>query len=319
MKIMMMLSVVVLALAMVFAEDDEFLVKPAAVNVPTAESMQTKKAQQAKTAQPKEKLRKCFKCLGKGKQTVNVREACERCEGTGYIEVEVELKDTVNARHYYQSSYRTTRKVQTKKPCPQCKHRGMIPVKKEVDCPKCKGTGMLTKDGKPASTDSPDDEKIASEEETEEEAQTRSKEKTMSLADRIRAGNQVRLGASEITVATDRGWAEFDFKSNGGKFTVRNKETEFVTRWSSCDADAVYAYKDNVEMVGYKAGQRQIPYSKDDFETFDWSHRSVIAHVGDVIVFMNHDGRFLAAKVMRVSSRERGADADSLHIEFRIY
>ena len=57
-------------------------------------------------------------------------------------------------------------------------------------------------------------------------------------------------------------------QANGGKFTVRNKETEFVTRWSSCGADAVYAYKDNVEMVGYKAGQRQIPYSKDDFETF---------------------------------------------------
>lgn len=319
MKIMMLLSVAALASAMAFAEEDEFLIKPTAVNVPTAESVQTKKTQQTKAARPKEKLLKCYKCLGKGKQTVNVREACERCEGTGYIEVEVELKDTINGTYIYHANPRVTRKVQTKKPCPQCKRRGMIPVKKEVDCPKCKGTGMLTKDGKPASADPEGDEKIASEEETEEEAQTRPKEKTMSLADRIRAGNQMKLGASEITVATDRGWAEFDFKANGGKFTVRNKETEFVTRWSSCGADAVYAYKDNVEMVGYKAGQRQIPYSKDDFETFDWSHRTVTAHVGDVIVFMNHDGRFLAAKVMRVSDRERGADADLLHIEFRIY
>lgn len=318
MKIMMMWPVVALASVMAFAEGDEFLVKPAAVNAPTVESAQSKKVQQPKAAQHKEKLRKCFKCLGKGKQTVNVREACERCEGTGYIEVEVELKDTVNGRYYYQSSYRTTRKVQTKKPCPQCKHRGMIPVKKEVDCPKCKGTGLLTKDGKPASVDSEGDEKIASDEEAEEEEQSRPKEK-MSLADRIRAGNQVKLGASEITVATDRGWAEFDFKANGGKFTVRNKETEFVTRWSGCGEDAVYAYKDNVEMVGYKAGQRQIPYSKDDFETFDWSHRSVTAHVGDVIVFMNHEGRFLAAKVVKVSDRERGAAADLLHFEFRIY
>lgn len=319
MKIMMMVSVVALASAMAFAEEDEFLVKPTAVNVPTAESAQAKEVQKAKAVQPKEKLRKCYKCLGKGKKTVNVREACERCEGTGYIEVEVELKDTVNGRYWYESNYRTTRKVQTKKPCPQCKRRGMIPVKKEVDCPKCKGSGMLTKDGKPASVDDENEDETASDEEAEENEQARPQEKTMSLADRIRAGNQVKLGASEISVATDRGWAEFDFKANGGKFTVRNKVTEFVTRWSSCGADAVYAYKDSVEMVGYKAGQRQIPYSKDDFETFDWSHRSVTAHVGDVIVFMNHDGRFLAAKVMKVSDCERGADANLLHIEFRIY
>ena len=318
MKFMMVLSVVASASFMAIAEDDEFLIKPAAVNVPTVESVQSKKVQQTKVAQPKEKFRKCYKCFGKGKQTVNVREACERCEGTGNIEVEVELKDTVNGRYWYESSYRTTRKVQTKKPCPQCKRRGMIPVKKEVDCPKCKGTGMLTKDGKPAPVDSTSDNKIVSEENAEEE-QTCQKKETMSLADRIRAGNQVKLSANEITVATDRGWAEFDFKANGGKFTVRNKETEFVTRWSSCGADAVYAYKDNVELVGYKAGQRQMPYAKEVFETFDWSHRSVTAHVGDVVVFMNHDGRFLAAKVLKVSNREHGADADLLHIEFRIY
>ena len=318
MKIKMVLPVLALASAMAFAEDDEFLVKPAAVNVPTVESVQPQKVQQTKATQSKEKLRKCYKCFGKGKQTVNVREACERCEGTGNIEVEVELKDTVNGRYWYESNYRTTRKVQTKKPCPQCKRRGMIPVKKEIDCPKCKGTGMLTKDGKPASVDPASEDKLASDESAEEE-QTRQEEKTMSVADRIRAGNQVKLGACEITVATDRGWAEFDFKANGGKFTVRNKETEFVTRWSSCGADAVYAYKDNVEMVGYKAGLRQMPLAKDEFETFDWSHRSVTAHVGDVIAFMNHAGRFLAAKIVKVSDRERGADADLLHIEFRIY
>ena len=84
-------------------------------------------------------------------------------------------------------------------------------------------------------------------------------------------------------------------------------------------ADAVYAYKDNVEMVGYKAGQRQLPYSKDDFETYDWSHRSVVAHTGDVIVFMNKDGRFLAVKVVKVNDRERGSATDLLHVEFRIY
>ena len=320
MKIIMVMPAVALMSVMAFAEDDEFLVKPAAVNVSNVESVRSKKeVQQTKAAQPKEKFRKCYKCFGKGKQTVNVREACERCEGTGNIEVEVELKDTVNGRYWYESSYRTTRKVQTKKPCPQCKRRGMIPVKKEVDCPKCKGTGMLTKDGKPAPVDSVNDDKITTDADVEEEEQTSPKGNTMSLADRIRAGNQVKLGANEITVATDRGWAEFDFKANGGKFTVRNKEAEFITRWSSCGPDAVYAYKDYVEMVGCKAGQRQMPYAKDDFETFDWSHRSVIAHAGDVIVFMNHGGRFLAVKVMKVRDRERGADADLLHIEFRIY
>ena len=314
MKVMVMLMSFVATVA--FADDDEFLVKPEAASEPAKETAKPPK-QSAKTVQPKEKLRKCYKCFGKGKQTVNVREACTRCEGTGNIEVEVELKDTVNGRWWYESNYRTTRKVQTKKPCPQCNHRGMLPVKKEVDCAKCNGSGYLTKDGRPAKPQVA--EAPAEELEDELVQDEKPEEKSMSLADRIRSRSQTQVNGSEITVATDRGWAEFNFKANDGKFTIKGYDTQFVTTWAGYRANAVRAYKDNVEMVGYRAGQRQLPATKDELESFDWSYRSVIAHVGEAIAFMNKDGRFLAVQVLKVSNRDKGDDADMLHIEFRIY
>lgn len=317
MKMKILFPMMALAAIVALADDDEFLIKSTTSVEATAETTRPKSTQRTKPERPKEKLRKCYRCFGKGKQTVSVREACERCEGTGYVDAEVELKDTVNGRYWWESNRRTTRKVQRKKTCPQCNRRGMLPVKKEIDCPKCNGTGLLTKDDKPPTVVTKNVDDAASPNEgCEGEAQT---EKVVSVADRIRAGGQAKLGSFEISVARDLGWVEFDFKANDGKFIVRNKETEFVTKWSGRGADAVYAYKDNVELVGYKAGQRQFPADKEEFESFDWSHRSIATHVGDVVVFMNKDGRFLAVKVLKVNDREYGADSNLLHFEFRIY
>ena len=122
--------------------EDEFTIKPAAradVLMNDAQAFTTVGV----PSRQERNHRKCFKCSGKGTVTVTVREDCDRCDGTGIVVTEVELKDT---EHTFDGWWgprtkKTTRKAQNKQPCPRCGRRGKISVKKEVECSMCKGKG----------------------------------------------------------------------------------------------------------------------------------------------------------------------------------
>jgi len=306
-----------------FAEDDDddFLENEPAETVrravPNGDAA-TKESSEA------ESVRKCYKCLGKGATTVSMRENCSRCDGTGYIEVEVELKDTVNGRYYWDSNYRTTRKVVSKKPCPQCGRRGKLPVKKDMPCKKCQGSGYLTKSGKPARLPGVEmaekaPQVVEKQPPRESNAEEPPKPSQMSLADRIRANSQVSVGPMEIESKTGRGWAEFDFRSNGGRFTIRGKGTEFSTLWLPGNPRMVRVNRSGVEAVGYKPNVRYMPQDQNELETFDWSRPMVEVSVGTVVAFMNKAGRFVVVRVCDIKDRKFGAEVDRLHIEFTIY
>ena len=123
--------------------EDEFTIKSATrASAPGGEA-QALTTTVGTTSKSERKPRKCFKCGGKGTVTVTVREDCDRCDGTGIVITEVELKDT---EHTFDGWWgprtkKTTRKAQNKQPCPRCGRRGKISVKKEVKCPMCKGKG----------------------------------------------------------------------------------------------------------------------------------------------------------------------------------
>ena len=146
-------------------------------------------------------------------------------------------------------------------------------------------------------------------------------------ADAIRANvaRQVRANTNAVlsgyvSVATNgAGAARFDFKGNRGHFTIRADKAVFETMWSACNADMVYAYKDYVDLVGWKAGQVSFPKSAADFVGWDWTRRAVDARKGSVVAFMEKGGRICAVRIVNVSDRDRGAAVDELRIEYRIY
>lgn len=123
--------------------EDEFTIKSAAqASIPEGE-VQALTTAVGTTSKTGRMPRKCFKCGGRGTITVTAREDCDRCDGTGIVITEVELKDT---EHTFDGWWgprtkKTTRKAQNKQPCPRCGRRGKISVKKDVECPMCKGKG----------------------------------------------------------------------------------------------------------------------------------------------------------------------------------
>ena len=146
-------------------------------------------------------------------------------------------------------------------------------------------------------------------------------------ADAIRANvaRQVRANTNAVlsdyvSVATNgAGTAQFDFKGNDGRFTIRADKSTFETKWSSCDAETVYAYKDYVDLVGWKEGQADFPKNASDFVGWDWTRRTVDAKKGSVVAFMEKGGRICAVRIVNVRDRDRGAAVDELRIEYRIY
>ena len=127
--------------------EDEFTIKSVTqASAPGGEAQATATTV-GTTSKLERKPRKCFKCGGKGTVAVTAREDCDRCDGTGIVITEVELKDT---EHTFDGWWgprtkKATRKAQNKQPCPRCGRRGKVSVKKEVECPMCKGKGENSK------------------------------------------------------------------------------------------------------------------------------------------------------------------------------
>lgn len=92
-----------------------------------------------------------------------------------------------------------------------------------------------------------------------------------------------------------------------------------VTMWSKCRARTVYAHKDGVDMIGYRAGLNELPTDSSGFPSYSWNSGKIPVEEGGVVVFMNKDSRFLATKVVKVKNIDDGEPSNSLHIEFKIY
>lgn len=146
-------------------------------------------------------------------------------------------------------------------------------------------------------------------------------EKRLSVAERIRSRVRQALSQDFRSVAdvNGSGRAAFDFLANNGLFTIVAEGCLFETSWSEAGVDSVYAYKDKVELLGVNSAVREFPATVEDLEVFDFTRRSSVCHVGDVIVLMNRDGRFLAVKILDVQVKSRGAERNLLSFSYRVY
>lgn len=135
--------------------------------------------------------------------------------------------------------------------------------------------------------------------------------------------------ANAITVKTDierakyhspamSGSVSFDFKNNSGQYLVGTGDYEFRTKWSECGGNTIYAYRDNVKLIGYLSGIHKIPLNSD-FSEFDFTSRTREVRVGEVLIWLNHNGKFMATKITNVGVVSRGSERNSLSFDYYIY
>ncbi|MGM9997874.1 MAG: toll/interleukin-1 receptor domain-containing protein [Candidatus Bruticola sp.] len=138
-----------------------------------------------------------------------------------------------------------------------------------------------------------------------------------------------KVGTNAITVKTDieramyhspimSGSVSFDFNNNSGEYLVGTGDYEFNTQWSECGSQSIYAYRDKVKLIGYSPDIHEIP-TNDDFSEFDFTSRARKIRVGEVIIWLNQNGKYMATKVTNVEVASRGAEKNVLSFDYRIY
>lgn len=129
---------------------------------------------------------------------------------------------------------------------------------------------------------------------------------------------KTEIEKSEYHCPKMSGSVSFDFKNNSGRFLIGSGEYEFCTSWSECGSDSIYGYSDYVKLIGYLAGVAEIPQEKKFIE-FDFTSRVREVHIGDVLIWMNKNGKFAATLITNVSVKSRGKNEDNLAFDYMIY
>ena len=113
------------------------------------------------------------------------------------------------------------------------------------------------------------------------------------------------------------GKVSFNYTNNSGQYTIGTGEFEFITSWSGCGNNSIYAYRDKTKEIGYIPGIADFP-KLDEIKNFDFTSRVRTVYVGEVVIWMNKFGNFAVTKITSVC-REGRDIIPNLSFEYKIY
>ena len=71
-------------------------------------------------------------------------------------------------------------------------------------------------------------------------------------------------------------------------------------------------------MIGYREGVSEFPQNKD-FSKFDFTSRTREISIGEVLIWMNDKGKFVATKITAITVKSRGDMCNNLSFFYKIY
>lgn len=117
---------------------------------------------------------------------------------------------------------------------------------------------------------------------------------------------------------SNEGSISFDFKNNNGIYEIGSGDYIFNTKWSECGANAIYAYSDKVQTIGYKSNVINFP-SHEDIKPFDYTSKTRRVPLGECLIWQNNHNHFAVTKVTEISVKSRGATEDKLTFDYIIF
>jgi hypothetical protein len=115
------------------------------------------------------------------------------------------------------------------------------------------------------------------------------------------------------------GTVVFDYSNNNGRYVVGAGDMAFETAWSRGGNTSIYAYKDppSIRSVALALGVTNIA-DITDASAYDTSSRVRHPQLGEIVVWQNTAGYYLATKVERLQSRGAGCAVDEITFSYGI-
>lgn len=115
------------------------------------------------------------------------------------------------------------------------------------------------------------------------------------------------------------GTVTFDYSNNNGRYVVGAGDTAFETAWSRAGSTAIYVYS-NPPSIRSVALALNVSRIEDigDAALYDTSSQNRCPHLGEIVVWQNAAGYYLATKITRLQSRGHGDPLDELTFSYVI-
>jgi hypothetical protein len=115
------------------------------------------------------------------------------------------------------------------------------------------------------------------------------------------------------------GSVTFDYSNNNGRFAVGAGDMLFETAWSRGGSTSIYALNDpgSIRTVALAVGVSQITEIADA-SVYDTSSRHRSPHLGEIVIWHNTAGYYLATKIEKLQSRGHGSSADEVTFSYAI-
>jgi TIR domain len=139
------------------------------------------------------------------------------------------------------------------------------------------------------------------------------------LAAPILAPPIVSFGPERYVSPALSGVVTFDYSNNNGRYVVGAGDLAFETAWSGGSNTAIHTYTDppSIRTVALAVGIGEIS-DIVDASAFDSSSRVRSPQLGEIVVWQNTAGYYLATKVTRLKSRGYGDTIDEVEFSYVI-
>lgn len=114
------------------------------------------------------------------------------------------------------------------------------------------------------------------------------------------------------------GIVEFDYSNNSGIFNIGEGSLLFQTKWSTASNTSIYACGDLVDKIGFLEKVNDFP-KVDELNKFDYTSGVRTINTGEMVIFKNNYGNFLAIKVLEIKARSHGDKKNNLKVEYKTY
>jgi len=129
----------------------------------------------------------------------------------------------------------------------------------------------------------------------------------------------VSFGPERYVAPAMTGEVSFDYSNNNGRFVFGAGDMAFETAWSKKGKNCIYGYNDppSIYTVALVDDTNEI-IEIADASMYDTSSRARSPYLGQILVWQNTAGYYLATKVIAIEVRNQDGGVDKITLEYRI-